>query len=96
LIPVLLIHEVPTGIKAFEWTFPGEWKTLYTNIDHEFGNRIVDFKINNLHLVSYSETVNCWIYKERLEKHLYSLPEQLNAIPYVTFSFVGFKYEVQR
>lgn len=87
LIPGLLIHEVPTGLKAFDWTVPDEWTIFDAYIDDEFGNRIVDFKVNNLHLVSYSEPVNCWMSKEKLEKHLHSLPEQPNAIPYVTSYF---------
>ena len=45
------------------------------------GKKIIDFKINNLHLVGYqSEEMG----RPELDKHIYSLPSQPNAIPYVT------------
>ena len=83
-LPDLEIHEVPTGTQCFDWTIPREWRISAAYIIDPDGNRICDIGNNNLHLVSYSIPVHQTMTLEELDTHLHSLPEQPDAIPYVT------------
>ena len=83
LIP-LTVHEVATGTKAFDWTVPKEWSIRDAYIKDAHGNRVVDFRANNLHIVSYSAPVHATMPLRDLQPHLHSLPEQPELIPYRT------------
>ena len=80
----LLIHSIPSGTKVFDWVVPMEWHVDEAYIIAPDGNKICDFSLNNLHLVGYSIPFCGKIKLSDLKNHLYSLPEQPNAIPYVT------------
>lgn len=84
LLPALEVRAVPSDTPVFDWTIPDEWNIRGAYLEHEDGTRVVDFADNNLHVVGYSQPVDGWFEFEQLNDHLYSLPEQPGAIPYVT------------
>lgn len=84
ILPEINIYSVPTGTKAFDWTVPQEWNIKEAYVEDLDGNRIIDFKENNLHVVGYSTPIDQVMNFEQLDKYLYSLPEQPTAIPYIT------------
>ncbi len=83
-IPGLKIIEVSSGTKVFDWKIPPEWNIKDAYVKDISGKKIINFKLNNLHLVGYSIPVNRIISKKKLLEHLHSLPKQPNAIPYIT------------
>ncbi len=81
---ILRFHSIKSGTKVFDWIVPDEWNAKEAYIITPEGKRICDFKKHNLHLLNYSEAINKEIELEELEKHLYSMEEMPDAIPYTT------------
>jgi len=83
-LPELQIHEVPTGTACFDWEIPKEWNIREAWILCPDGRKICDFRDSNLHVLGYSTPVRQTLTLEELQEHLYSIPEDPDAIPYVT------------
>jgi aminopeptidase-like protein len=83
IIP-MKIFEVPSGTQVFDWTIPNEWNIKDAYIENSSGEKIVDFKKSNLHILNYSIPVNKNISLEELKKHIFTLPENPDWIPYRT------------
>jgi aminopeptidase-like protein len=83
-LPNLSIESASSGEKVFDWVVPNEWHVLKAYIITPDGKKICDFSINNLHLVGYSISFRGKMGLNELKKNLHSLPQQPNAIPYIT------------
>jgi len=78
------VHEVPSGTQVFDWTVPKEWNIRDACVKNSLGERIIDFKKHNLHVVNYSVPVHRKMSLAELRTHLHTLPDQPDWIPYRT------------
>ncbi|WP_257912650.1 zinc aminopeptidase, M28 family [Campylobacter lari] len=81
---VLQIHSIASGSKVFDWEVPAEWEINDAYIITPNGEKICDFKQNNLHVLNYSIGINTELDLASLQEHLYSIEEMPDAIPYIT------------
>ena len=77
-------YQFASGTQVYDWTVPNEWHINDAFIADEHGNRVVDFRKSNLHVVHYSQPVDLHLSLEELEPHLHYLEGQPDLIPYVT------------
>ena len=80
----LKIYEVPTGTSVFDWVVPKEWNIRDAYIKVPGGERVVDFRKCNLHVLNYSTPVNATMRLGDLKPHLFTIPEKPHWIPYRT------------
>jgi aminopeptidase-like protein len=80
----LEVHEVKSGKKVFDWIVPMEWNINDAYVKNEKGEKIINFKKSNLHILNYSIPINKKIKLDELKKHLHTIPEQPDDIPYKT------------
>ena len=80
----LTVHEVPSGTRVLDWTVPLEWNIRDAWIKSSRGEKIVDFRRSNLHVMGYSVPVRARLPLSELKGHLHSLPEHPDWIPFRT------------
>ena len=80
----LKIYEVPTGKKVFDWTIPKEWNINDAYVKDSKGNKIIDFKKSNLHVLNYSVPIKKNVSLNELQKHLFTNSNYPESIPYRT------------
>jgi aminopeptidase-like protein len=84
IVPSLSIQFAKSGKRAFDWKVPNEWEVNWAYVEDSKGNRIVDFELQNLSLVSYSESFEGWVTRDELLSHIHTTDKFSDAIPYVT------------
>jgi aminopeptidase-like protein len=80
----LEVHEVPSGTRVFDWAIPREWTIRAAWIENAEGERVLDFADCSLHVLNYSRPVRVKLPLEELKKHIFTLPDQPDLIPYRT------------
>jgi aminopeptidase-like protein len=80
----LKVHEIPTGTQVLDWTIPNEWNIKDAYIMNSKGEKLVDFVNSNLHVVGYSVPVKKRVSFEELKKHLWTVPEHPDWVPFRT------------
>ena len=83
----LQIKNFKSGEKVFDWRIPQEWKITDAYIKNNLGEKIVDFKKNNLHILNNSIPINKKIKFSKLKKNLFTLKKMPKVIPYTTSYF---------
>jgi len=78
------VKTIQSGTNVFDWKIPLEWNISDAYVKNSKGEKIIDFKDHNLHIVSYSEPINTNITYNELIKHIYTLKEYPDWIPYRT------------
>ncbi len=82
--PRIEIKRIPTGTKCLDWEVPGEWIINDGFLKDPDGIKIVDYKKNNLQVITYSSPIDKKISLADLKKNLFTLPNFPEAIPYIT------------
>lgn len=83
-LPGLEIRSVPSGTMVHDWRIPPEWRLREAYVDGPDGERVVDVRWHNLHVVNYSVPVHRSMSLQELRPHLHSLPDRPGWIPYRT------------
>ncbi len=80
----LAVREVPTGTEVLDWTVPKEWNIRDAWVANARGERVIDFRKSNLHVVNYSVPVRARLPLSELRSRLHTLPDRPDWIPYRT------------
>jgi aminopeptidase-like protein len=82
-IPNIKIKNIKSGTKVYNWRVPQEWNISSAYILDKYKKKIIDFDLNNLHIVGYSQPVKKYITLKKLLPRIH-VHRISGAIPYVT------------
>jgi aminopeptidase-like protein len=69
---------------VLDWTVPREWNVRDAWVANAAGERVIDFQESNLHLLGYSVPVRATMPLAELKRHLFTLPDQPDWVPWRT------------
>lgn len=78
------VISIPSRTNVFDWVVPDEWNINDAYILNGAGEKIVDFKESNLHVMSYSSSVDKLVDENELRRHIHTLPSYPDRTPYRT------------
>ena len=81
---IIKIKSISSGKKVYDWEIPKVWSIKDAFISHA-KKKLIDFKINNLHVLGYSSPVKTKLYfKDLKNKLIVNKKIDRDAIPYAT------------
>jgi aminopeptidase-like protein len=81
LVP-MTVHEYPSGTPCFTWIIPEKWTCLEGWLETLGGQRLLDYRENPLHVMSYSDPFDGEVSREELLAHLEVHPYVPSAVPF--------------
>ena len=78
----MTVHEYPSGTECWTWIIPQKWTCHEGYLETLDGRRLLSYKDNPLHVVSYSAPFNAEVSREELFDHLLVHPKLPDAVPY--------------
>lgn len=78
----LEFRRVPSGGEVFGWTVPRPWQVRDAFVADAQGQRVIDYRACNLHLVNRSQPVDVTLPWSQLRDHLHTDPARPNWVPY--------------
>ncbi len=82
-IPLQFV-ETPTGTPVLDWVVPREWTLRRATLARTSGELVIDSDRHNLHVLNYSIAFRGRVGPGELARHLHSMPEKPDWIPYRT------------
>ena len=77
-------REIASGTPVFDWATPREWTLRESYFVAPDGRRLADATVQNLHALNYGVAFRGRVDRAELDRHLHSLPDRPDAIPYRT------------
>ncbi len=84
IVPIK-IKKIKSGTKVYDWKIPPEWSIKDGYVKNGNGEKIIDWKKNNLQVVNYSQPIRKQnVSKTEIMSHIHTLPQHKDWIPYRT------------
>ena len=83
IIPIK-IREIESKTKVFDWEVPLEWNIKDAYVKNSKGEKVIDFKQHNLHILNYSVPYKGTVSFNELKEHIFTLEKFPDWIPYRT------------
>ena len=84
IVPEFKRVKFRSGSRVFDWIVPNEWFINEAFILDKKNKKHANFKKNNLHILGFSHPIKKVVEKKELFKHIFTLRNKRNSIPYVT------------